>query len=1619
MRERGVRVSSGPYDVLVSATDQASPAPAAERSERLAEALAARVPEDRLEAVVRFARAYTRRLSAEEAEQIPIEDLAAEVAGAFELADGRGSEAFAVRVFAPTLERDGYERAGSVIETNAIDGPFLFDSVTAELEARELSVRRVIHPVVGTVRSADGRIERVLNVREAELRESVMHFELDRRLDPRHMSVLEERIREILGDVEVVVRDFAPMRERVGRMIEVARAGFTLYDEDEIEETVAFLEWLLDQNFVFLGYREYDLLDLPEGRALAVVPESGLGILSKTTWSAYERPVLLETIEPNLRGRIEGGDQLIYSKTNRPSTVHRRARMDYTGVRRVDPSGRIVGELRLVGLFTSKAYAEPAARTPLLQRKLSRIIEAEELYPGSHDYKAVVSLFESFPKDELFAATWEELRPQLMGLLELQERPRVRMFLRRDLYGRSASVLVALPRDRFSPELEHRLAKLFQKRFGATSVDAATTIGEDGLARLHVTVHAGEVGVREVDELELEDEVVELARTWDDRLDVRLQEVHGRDAGHTLFERWAPRFPDYYRSATPIDLAVRDVERLEELERGDVSFVVGVSNEVQEGETLTHVRLYKVGGKIQLSDLVPILEALGLRVVEERPTHLSHEDGERFLHDFGVLDAAGRPLDVDAVGERVAACISAVWRGECESDSLNRLVVTAGLDWRQVEILRAYRKYHHRVNAGFPVEYKNDAFAAHPEIAAGLVRLFEMRFDPDATRDPEAIERHERSILEELEAVSSLEQDRILRTALGVVDATVRTNAYRPERASLAFKFRSAEVPEMPKPTPLFEIFVYTPEMEAIHLRGGRVARGGIRWSDRRQDYRTEVLGLMKAQMVKNAVIVPTGSKGGFVLKRTPRDPEALRQEVVRQYVTFMRGLLDLTDDLDDGKVAHPERVVIHDEDDPYLVVAADKGTATFSDVANGIAAEYGYWLGDAFASGGSTGYDHKALGITARGAWESAKRHFRELGVDPEATPLTVVGIGDMSGDVFGNGMLLSDQIQLVGAFDHRHVFVDPNPNPAAAFAERRRLFELPGSSWDDYDRSAISEGGGVWPRTAKHVPISPQARLALAIQADQLTPDELIRAILLAPVDLLWNGGIGTFVKASTESNADADDRANDSLRVDGRDLRCRVVVEGGNLGFTQRGRTEYALAGGRINTDFIDNSAGVDCSDHEVNLKILLGLAIRRGALDLEARNRLLHEVEADVVRHVLYDNFLQAQILSQEVAASAGRVEAYAHLMDALEADGELDRDLEALPGSEEMADRRRAGRGMARSELAVLLARTKLDLKDALLRSSLPDSRYLEQDLRGYFPPEVVRRFGDLLPEHPLRRELIATLVANDVVNSQGITFVSRLSAETGAEAADVVRAYRIARDVTGAVERWDEVEALVGKIEPDTLDELLGGIDRMVELASRWYLEHARGQLGRAIAAHREPFRSFAEAVPGAVTEVRRQRAERVRWALVDRGVPEEVAARHAYQPALVHGPNVIEVFHAADRPVPEVARAFFAVGDAAFVDRLEDRLAELAPASRWERWAQQGLHDELLEVRRSLAELVLAEADGGDPAEAVGGVLERRADVLGRIGRFLRGLAAEEGDTLAALSVAVRQLRALLTEDR
>ena len=1581
----------------------------------LTRSLAERVPAERLPAVEAFAHAYTRRLGPAELADLRPPELAGQVAGAFALADSRDGADVAVRAFNPDAERDGYVTVGSVLEVNTADSPFLFDSLNEELEARGLRLRRVVHPVIGTRRGPDGRIQKVLDAREPGLRESVMHFEVDRRLGESELADLSDSARTVLGDVRLAVRDFRAMREAVRRMMLVAEAASPAYGREEIDETVGFLRWLLQDNFVFLGYREYELVETSAGRAMKTVRGSGLGILSKPGWSTFETPVLLASLEPNLRTSIEGGDLLVYAKTNRSSTVHRRERMDHIGVRRVAPDGSVMGEVRLLGLFTSKAYTAPASQTPLLHRKLAQILSAEDLFEGSHDYKAVVSIFDSFPKAVLLVAPVEELRRQLMGLLALQEQRQVRLFERRDPYGRNVSLLVVLPRDMFNAELRDRLQELFMRRFKGSSVEYHLSLGESQLAQVHFTVHVGFGEVPDVPFGALEEEVIELARTWDNRLRGRLVELAGEQRGMGLAERWAPRFPETYKGATAVEVAAHDVLRFDELEQGDEPFVIGLSNERHDTETLTRVRLYKVGGKIRLSDFVPTLESFGLRVVEEVPTDLIHDvaDG-RFLQDFGVLAADGRPLDVDALGPRVAECIAAVWRGDCEMDSLNRLVLSAGMDWRQVQILRAYRKYHHRVNASFPVEYKNDAFAAHPEVAAKIVRLFELRFDPSRPQDPAAVEALRGEILAGLDTVVSLEQDRILRNHLGLVEATVRTNAYRPAGDALSFKFRSALVPEMPKPTPLFEIFVYSPDMEAIHLRGGKVARGGIRWSDRRQDYRTEVLGLMKAQMVKNAVIVPTGSKGGFVLKRQITDPTALKQEVTRQYVTFIRGMLDLTDNLVDGEVVHPDHVVMHDEDDPYLVVVADKGTATLSDTANAVAAEYGFWLGDAFASGGSAGYDHKELGITARGAWESVKRHFLELGTDVVTEPFTVVGIGDMSGDVFGNGMLLSDQICLVAAFDHRHVFVDPNPVPAVGFAERKRLFELPGSSWDDYDRSRISAGGGVWSRAAKAITLTPEMRGALGVDGEAVTPDELISAILKAPVDLLWNGGIGTYVKAQAELHADAGDRVNDAVRVNGRDLRCRVVGEGGNLGITQRGRIEYALEGGRINADFIDNSGGVDSSDHEVNLKILLGLAVQRGELTVEERDALLADVEQDVVRHVLYDNFLQAQILSQEGDLSAARMESYEDLMQSLESEGVLEREIEYLPSGEEMADRRRAGRGMARPELAVLLAYAKQGLANALLASSLPDSQYLEQDVRAYFPPLVVERFGHLVPAYPLRRELVATIVANDVVNSQGITFVTRLCAETGASAGDVVSAYRIARDVTGAVERWEAIEALVGRVHPSVLDGLMSDVDRLVEVSARWYLQHAHGQLGRAVDAHVEAFRRLGEILPSVAPERWRKAREKAAWRLVDQGVPEEMARTHSFLPVLSHGPSVIAIAQRTALPVETAARVFALIGDAVFIDWLEERLEHVPTTTRWHRWALQAAWDDLRQARSQIAERVLAESPGTGPEDAVAAFLASKGAVVERLRRFMSALALEEVSDLAAATVAVRQIRAL-----
>jgi glutamate dehydrogenase len=1611
--------------------------PAAGSGDGIGHVVAAPARERDSETLARFAAAYLRRTPRAGADE-PQEDaeaLLAEARGALALADARDGAVAAVRAFTPQRAEHGYETAGSVLETNTDDLPFLVDSIAAELSARGLRTVRVTHPIVG-VRRGPGPTYPIVAIehpRDAP-RESVMHFELDRRLSPEELADLEDAARHVLATVRAVVDDHPQLEAGLDRLAEIVTAGHdqVVAAEQDPDELIAFLRWTGDAHFVFLGFRE-DQRD-PEGK-LRGAPDTGLGLLREQREAgelrvpAHDPPVALAAGP----GGAGAPDSVVLeiTKTHALSPVHRREPMNVLIARRFDADGQVVTEARLLGLFTTRAYTEPASSTPLLRDKLRRILDAEDLIDGSHDSKAATALFDGYPKGELFSASVDDLRVQLEVLLSLRA-DEVRLLGRRAHDGRGASLVAALPRERYSATLRERLRGMVASAYGTDHVEQHEVFGEDDRVALHLTVRSGG-GLPEVDISDLERRLILEARTWRDRVEGALMHRHGAERGRMLAARWLKRLPESYRAAVEPLIAAEDVDRFEALAGGRADFLVGLQDEHGvggEGPThptrRTRVAFYRRGPKIELSQATPMLEHLGLRVIEEIPARL-HGDDELWIQAFGVLNAQDdAPLALGDVAARTADALEAVWRGETESDSLNRLVVTAGLRWPQVQVLRAYRRYRQRIGSRYTESFQNDVIAANGAITAKLIRLFELRFATDERRgDVDAEEALREEIRADLDAVELLDHDRILRNQLGLIDATVRTNAFKHDRDAMAFKLRSAEVPAIPQPAPLFEIYVYAPDMEGIHLRGGLIARGGIRWSDR-MDYRTEVFGLMRAQMTKNAIIVPAGAKGGFFLKDRPEragGDRVLRDEVKRQYVRYIEALLDVTDNLNaDGDTVPPEGVRVHDEQDSYFVVAADKGTASFSDTANAISLRRGFWLGDAFASGGSVGYDHKALGITAKGAWESVKRHFRELGVDPGRDAIRAVGIGDMSGDVFGNGMLLSHSLRLIAAYDHRHIFLDPDPaDPERSYAERERLFALSGSSWDDYDRDVISAGGGVFSRNAKRIMLTPQVRQALDIEDEALAPTDLIRAILRAPVDLLWNGGIGTVVKATDESDADARDRSSDAIRVDGHEVRTRVVGEGGNLGFTHRARIEYANVGGHggegglINADFIDNSAGVDCSDHEVNLKILLDLAVRRGELEHGDRDALLAEVTDDVVAHVLYDSFLQAQILSQEVRSSAARVFAYEDLMGALEGARILRRRDEALPTSDDMAERRRSGRGLVRPELAVLVAYAKRLLTDALLDSDLPDEPAFEHELRSYFPHPVVARFGHLIAEHPLRRELVATLAANDVVDALGPTFVSGLSSELGAEPAEVVRAFRIAREVTGATRRWLEIEGHVQTLDHDAAWLLLNGVDDLVAGVARWYLQHAAGaDVEATVAAGSEAFVALAERMPTLRSVAWREEHETIAVELIDAGVPEGLARTHAYQRALRHAPDIIAVAQATSIDVVAVARTFFDLGERLGLEWLEHEMLRLPAATRVQRWAQQALLDDVLDARRVLSQKALEESPGASPGEAVEAFLDKREAARRRLTAVARALRVEGDRDLAGLTLAVRHLRGL-----
>ena len=1544
-----------------------------------------------------------------------------------------------VRVVNPTLAEEGWTSGRTVVSVVTDDMPFLVDSVSAELNRLGVGIHLVIHPIVAVVRDEAGLVVRADPPEQGENAEpllpaadqvgqleSWMHIEVEWQADDDRLAEIETSVRRVLADVRISVADWPAMVGAARDLAAQLAAHPPVGVHREAREVVALLTWLAEDHFTFLGYRRYRLTGLeggPEDLALSGEAGSGLGLLRSTRSESMS----FADLPAAVRQKAREPKLLILTKANRRSTVHRPVYLDYVGVKIFDRRGQVIGEHRFIGLFSSSAYTQSVDTIPVLAAKGRRVRELLGYGRGSHGGRDLMQFLETFPRDELFAIEPDELATIAEAALSLKERRATRLFLRRDAYERFLSCLVYLPRDRYTTDVRLKIQKLLLDEVGGATVDYTARVTESVLARLHIVVRMGRGQILpHVDADALEARIAAAVRSWEDDLGSALVAATSEAEAHAILHRYPQGVPQSYSAVTSPTDAVADLFQIERLGPDTPVLVSLQPATAASGETANaRLKLYSVDD-VPLAQLLPVLTSLGVEVVTERPFSVvrTTDDGTEggvFMFDLGLH--AGGSARLGQVREIWQDAFLAIRSGRVEADGFNGLVAAAGLDWQRVSVLRAYARYLRQTGSAFSQAYIENVMLANPRIANLLVQLFHARFDPDLIGDRTAIAADlGTQVARALDDVASLDADRILRAFLDLIRATLRTNHFQPDRPALAIKLDPHLIRDLPEPRPKFEIWVCSPRVEGVHLRFGGVARGGLRWSDRREDFRTEVLGLVKAQAVKNAVIVPVGAKGGFFAKQLP-DPaggrEAWLAEGVAAYRAFIGSLLDLTDNRIGGVVEPPERVVRHDGDDPYLVVAADKGTATFSDIANQVAVARGFWLGDAFASGGSAGYDHKAMGITARGAWESVKAHFRVIGPDIETQPFTAVGIGDMSGDVFGNGMLLSSTMRLVAAFDHRHVFLDPDPDPLRSLAERRRLFALPRSSWADYSADLISPGGGVFPRTAKAITVSAQAAAALGIAAGacQLTPNELLRAILTAPVDLLWNGGIGTYVKASTESNADVGDRANDAIRVNGAQLRARVVGEGGNLGLTQRGRIEAARCGVALNTDAIDNSAGVDTSDHEVNIKILLDLAAAAGDLDVAEREPLLRSMTDDVAAAVLAHNVDQNTLLTFELHDAAGMVPVTGRLMRALERTAGLDRALEALPDDATLATLSADGGALSSPELAVLVAYTKLDLKAALLDSAVPDEPFAQEWLRRYFPGVLVERFGAHLDAHPLRRQIVVTGLVNELVDRGGITFALRAAEESGAAPAEVARAYAVACGVFDLPGLWARLDAMDGALPNDARNALRAEVQRLLDRATRWLLQTRGGTLDvpGEIARFRGTVAALSGQVPSMLVGVERERLDRRVADFVAAGAPADLAAEVASLLDVFSLLDIVEVSLRTEEDAAVVAQLYFTISERYEVDRFLGRISALPRGDRWQVLARAALRSDLYGALASLtARVVRATPDGGPPADRVTVWEQRYAEGLARARATLADIGSQETFDLATLSVAMRVIRTL-----
>lgn len=1532
------------------------------------------------------------------------------------------------------------------------DMPFLVDSVMAEIVKEALAIRLVIHPTYVVTRDmSTGELVDVIDVptnvavssgdtatlpnlsalktgeNQTTVIESWIAIELGK-IDDAQRATLIERLGKVLHDVKLAVEDWPRMRFAAREAVKALKdvpAGSGVANIDQAEE---FLTWLDEGNFTFLGYREYELREVEGHNALEVVPESGLGVLRDAPSS---KPVQLLTDAGDAKAREK--DPLIITKANSRSTVHRGSWLDYVGVKKFDAEGNVTGERRFIGLFATRAYTTSVRDIPVIKDKVAAVLKNCGFPADSHSGKDLVTILETYPRDELFQMSTAEMEEAAIGILRLQERRQTRVFLRPDVYGRFMSAVVFLPRDRYTTNVRLRMEAELRRVFNAESIDFEARMSDSALTRVFFRIRLPRgAKVSDVSASELERKLAAATRSWSEGIEEVSRQRFDVATARDLSARWSEAFPAAYRVDYEVEDAIDDIERLRQAaqsENGVPVLHVYVPKETPAEEGNFARLLVYLKEPQSLTQLLPTLQNMGLEVMDEKPYEVTPAgEDSMYIYDLGLRYPDGvDPVDAATLLEEgFAAGVT----GQSESDSFDRLILRESLPWRSVAMLRAYAKYLGQLGSQSSYGFLADNLVANPEVSKALVALFEASFDPavDEADRPARIEAARAELSAGLEKVPTLDADRVLRSLAELIECTLRTN-YFQGKDYFSFKINTRKVSGAPFPRPEFEVWVYSPQVEGVHLRFGKVARGGLRWSDRREDFRTEILGLVKAQTVKNAVIVPTGAKGGFFPKQLPDpavDRNAWLEEGKSSYTTFISGLLDITDNLEDQggaqAVVPPQNVVRHDADDTYLVVAADKGTATFSDLANSISAQYNFWLGDAFASGGSVGYDHKAMGITARGAWESVKSHFAEFNVDTQTQDFTVAGIGDMSGDVFGNGMLLSEHIRLIAAFDHRHIFLDPNPDAASSFQERKRLFELPRSSWDDYNRDLISAGGGVYPRSVKSVPISPEVRAALDLGADvtSMSPPDLLQAILRAPADLLYNGGIGTYVKASSESNLEVGDKANDAIRVNGNELRVKVVGEGGNLGLTQRGRIEAALGGVLINTDAIDNSAGVDCSDHEVNIKILVDQMVTQGKLPGEERAAFIESMTDNVATLVLADNIDQNMLLLNDKYQVKEWSPSYERFMDWLEANAGLNRELEALPTTNALRKRVDKGAGLTTPELSVLAAYAKIELAKALVDSDLADDPFFVDTLAAYFPAQIGERFAAELADHPLRKEIICTIVANDMINIGGITFAFRVMEETSVNEAQVARAFVALNEIFG-FERFAQAMLQLPKDFP-TEQWCRINLDarRLLDRATRWFINHSANT--GPVQTEIDRFGPVVQELsPRLMQLLQGNDLERVEAALGtgrEWGLPEELAVRWADQFESYTLLDITLIAERAEESPASIAEIYYRVYDQFNVDALLERITSLPRKDRWQALARAALRDDLYST---VADITLDIART-TPADAAEGAQERidvwveaNQDRLQRTKAIFTEVNKLVNDDMASLSVALRSLRSIV----